>query len=188
MAQSWRSGRGGGDARVARPLDESGLERAALRYVERYATTRAKLAAYLQRKVRERGWAGADPPAIEAIVERFAGLGYVDDAAFADARAASLTRRGYGPRRVAASLKAAGIRGEDGAAAQQIAVDKAWEAALLYARRRRLGPFGAPSDDPRVREKALASLIRAGHDFGIARQILDLDPADVPEWAKVNPS
>lgn len=188
MAQTWRSGGSRGGARPVRPLDDSGLERAALCYVERYATTRAKLAAYLNRKVRERGWAGETPPAIEGIVDRFSALGYVDDAAFAEARSASLTRRGYGVRRVAASLLAAGIATEDGAVARQMAVDKAWDAAIAFARRRRIGPFGAHSDDPGVREKALAALIRAGHDFGIAREILDLDPADVPEWAKVNRS
>ena len=41
------------------PLDQPALERAALRYVERYATTRAKLVAYLTRKLRERGADGA---------------------------------------------------------------------------------------------------------------------------------
>ncbi|HYZ48955.1 MAG TPA: RecX family transcriptional regulator, partial [Sphingomonas sp.] len=58
MAQSWRSGPGAGRARGAAPLDAPALERFALRYVERYATTRARLADYLSRKLRERGWAG----------------------------------------------------------------------------------------------------------------------------------
>lgn len=38
------------------PLDPARLERLALRYVERFATTRVKLTRYLERKVRERGW------------------------------------------------------------------------------------------------------------------------------------
>src|SRR5688572_30188546 len=105
---------GRGERRTAPPLDEGSLERLALRYAERYATSRAKLARYLLRKTRERGWRGAtDAPPIEAIVARMAGLGYVDDSAFATARAATLTRRGLGARRVAADLKAAGIGEED---------------------------------------------------------------------------
>ena len=71
------------------PLDAAALERLALRYVERYATTRAKLAAYLARKLRERGSADAMPD-IEGLVERFANLGYVDDRAFGEMRAAAM--------------------------------------------------------------------------------------------------
>ena len=83
MAQTWRSRRGDGEARQPRPLDDAGLERLALRYVERYATSRARLSAYLGRKLRERGWAGSDAPPVEALTDRLAELRYVDDAAFA---------------------------------------------------------------------------------------------------------
>ena len=48
-----------------------------------------------------------------ALVERMAALGYVDDRAFAAARAAALGRRGYGERRVGEALRAAGIDEED---------------------------------------------------------------------------
>ena len=59
-------------------LDRPALERLALRYVERFATTRGRLTDYLRRKIRERGWDGemADPA---AIAERMAELGYIDD-------------------------------------------------------------------------------------------------------------
>jgi regulatory protein len=186
VAQSWRSGRGGAKARASRPLDPAALERFALRYVERYATTRAKLATYLNRKIRERGWEGETPPAVEAIVARFAELGYVDDAAFAVARGASLTRRGYGVRRVSATLKAAGIDEEDAAPAEEAAREDAFAAALTFARRKRIGPFAAGSPDPAGRQKALAAMLRAGHDFGISREIIDRAPGDVPDWTSVN--
>ena len=76
--------------RTPPPLDRRALEDLALRYVARFATTRGKLAEYLARKVRERGWDGpaaADPA---AIADRMAELGYIDDRAFAEARARSL--------------------------------------------------------------------------------------------------
>lgn len=181
MAQSWRSRRTDPDARRPRPLDAAALERIALRYVERYATTRAKLAAYLDRKIRERGWEGEEAAGVEALVGRMAALGYVDDAAFASSRAAGLTRRGYGLRRVAQSLKAAGIGEEDAAAAQAAAREQAWEAALTFARRRRIGPFAAAAPDRPTREKALAAMLRAGHDLAIARRIVGSEPGYVPE-------
>ena len=181
MAQTWRSGRTAGKASQARPLDAPALERLALRYVERYATTRARLGNYLIRKLKERGWAGDAAPAIEPLVERFAALGYVNDAGFAAQRAASLTRRGYGVRRVSASLKAAGIEESDAAEAEEAARADAWQTALAFARRKRIGPFAAGVADRPAREKALAAMIRAGHDFATARRIVDLPPGSVPE-------
>ncbi|MFD1612490.1 regulatory protein RecX [Sphingomonas tabacisoli] len=181
MAQSWRSRRSDGEARAPRPLDGAALERLALRYVERYATTRAKLAAYLRRKLKERGWAGDDAPDVDALVERFASLRYVDDASFATARAASLTRRGYGPRRVAASLKAAGIDTDDAAEAREAAEAAAWDAALAFARRKKIGPFAAAEPDRAGREKAFAALLRAGHDVVTARRIVQSAPGSVPQ-------
>ncbi|HEU0135589.1 MAG TPA: RecX family transcriptional regulator, partial [Allosphingosinicella sp.] len=67
------------DKRPRPALDGDGLERLGLFYAGRYATTRAKLAAYLRRKLKERGWSGEGEPPVERLVERFASLGYVDD-------------------------------------------------------------------------------------------------------------
>ncbi len=86
------------------PLDGEALERLALLYAGRYATTRARLAGYLKRKLSERGWAGEKEAPVAALVERLAGLGYVDDRAFAASRAAALGRRGYGERGVRQAL------------------------------------------------------------------------------------
>jgi regulatory protein len=163
------------------PLDAETLERAALFYAGRYATTRARLKTYLVRKLRERGWAGQGEPPVERLTERMAALGYVDDRAFASARAASLSRRGYGPRRVDAALRAAGIAEADMGDAREIASAEAWTAALRFAERRKLGPF-APAPGERVaRDKAFAAMLRAGHPAAIARKILAARPGEIPE-------
>ncbi len=152
------------------PLDEPRLRDLALRYVGRYATSEAKLRRYLARKLFERGWAGEGAAPVEAIVARLAELGYVDDRGFAEARARGLTGRGFGARRVAADLGAAGIArdlaGEVSAAADADA------AALAFARRRRLGPFDpAPPDRDRHR-KQIAAMLRAGHEMSVVRRVL----------------
>jgi len=175
MAMSHDRGR-----RVKQPLDGPALEQAALFYAGRYATTRAKLAAYLGRKVRERGWAEAQPPPIEALVERLAALGYVDDRAFASARAGALSRRGYGARRVVEALRAAGVGEEDGAEARVTAEAGSWEAALRFAERRKIGPFSAAEADRPAREKAFAAMLRAGHAPGLARRIVAARPGEIP--------
>ena len=180
MAQRWRVTRR--KPRKPRPpLDADSLKELGLSYVGRYATTRAKLARYLARKVYERGWEGEDEPPIEALTERFAELGYVDDAAFAESRARSLTQRGYGPRRVEQALYGAGIEAKDGATAIEDAEAKAWRAADIFARKRRIGPYAAePLEEDRKR-KALAAMVRAGHAFPMARRFVDAAPGQVPE-------
>lgn len=166
--------------RAKPPYDDQALERTALFYAGRYATTRARLAAYLQRKLRERGWAGAGAAPVDALVARMAELGYVDDGAFASARAESLSRRGYGVRRIVTALRAAGIGEEDSAPARERAAAAGWEAALRYAERRRIGPFAAaPPDRDRI-EKALAAMLRAGHRFDMAQRIVRAPPGKIP--------
>lgn len=167
--------------RTAPPIGAAKLQELALAYAGRYATTRARLAAYLKRKVRERGWEGAPGPDIEGLVERMAALGYVDDRAFADAKAAALGRRGYGPRRIDATLRAAGISDADAEEARDAARENAWDAALGFARRKRIGPFAAQPHDLPAREKAFAAMLRAGHQPAHARRIVQAAPGEVPD-------
>jgi regulatory protein len=161
-------------------LDTESLERLALFYAGRYATTRAKLGAYLTRKIGERGWRGEGQPEIDRLVERFAELGYVNDRAFASARGAALQRRGYGERRLDQALHAAGIGAEDGADAKEQAQSGAWDAALRFAERKRIGPFAITEPDRVSRQKAFAALIRAGHPMDVARKLLQFRAGEVP--------
>ena len=158
------------------PLDSRRLEELALRYVGRYATTRAKLIAYLGRKIRERGWQEQREPDLERIATRFSDLGYVDDAAYALAKSRALSSRGYGKRRLDDKLRLAGVREDDSAAARDHADDSAVAAALRFARRRKIGPFASGERDAKQREKAIAAMIRAGHAFALARTIADMPP------------
>lgn len=168
------------EGRKSRALDAKGLESLALRYVGKYATTRAKLRDYLLRKVDEAEWTGETTPDVNGLVGRIAELGYVDDRAFAEQRAAALGRRGYGARRISIALRAAGIEAEDGEDALAFAQARALDAALALARRRRLGPYAEHPADRSARERAITILVRAGHDPALARRIASSDPGEIP--------
>lgn len=159
------------------PLDRPALERLALRYVERFATTRGRLTDYLTRKIRERGWDGepADPA---AIAERFAERGYIDDRAYGEAKAGAMARRGLGARRVAGALHQAGVTGDDAAAIAPGIEERAVDAALAFARRRRIGPYADGAADRPVREKQIGAMLRAGHSPALARRIVHMAPGD----------
>ena len=158
------------------PIDAKRLEELALRYVERYATSRAKLIQYLARKLRERGWSGDGEPNLDTLADRFSALGYVDDAAYALAKSRALAGRGYGRRRLDDKLRLAGIGDDDAAEAREHADGEAVEAALRYAERRRIGPFAATESDPKQRQKAIAAMVRAGHSYGIASRLARMAP------------
>jgi len=166
-----------------RPIDAARLDELALAYVARFATSRAKLEGYLRRKLRERGWAGEAEPPVAALVERLAAAGYVDDAAFARARAGSLLRRGYGQRRVSQALGAAGIDA-DLREAVSPGQGAARRAALAMAKRRGFGPFGPAMPERAVREKQIAAMLRAGHPLDSARELVDAPSREAAEqWA-----
>ena len=192
-------GSGASGRKIKKPpwrLDQAALRDLALSYVARFATTGAKLETYLARKLRERGVAeGADGRAeeidIPAVVTRMVELGYVDDDAYARMRSRDLAERGYGARRIEQSLWAAGV---DEHVRADNALDEAAgrNSAVRFAQKRRLGPFagrhaaddGDATQKRRAREKAIAAMLRAGHQLAHARFILDAaDVSEVEEWA-----
>lgn len=160
--------------RAPRPLDARQLEELALAYVARFATSAGKLADYLKRKLRERGWEGEHAPDVAAVVGRMVALRYVDDAVFARAKGQGLLRRGYGARRIGQTLGAAGI-GEDLREEGLGSARERREAALVLARKRRFGPFGrdGASHDPATRQKQVTAMLRAGHPLASARAMVD---------------
>lgn len=185
-----RAGKQYGERRARpRPIDARQLDEMALAYVARFATSAGRLGAYLTRKIRERGWAGDDAADVAATVARLVGLGYVDDAGFAQARGAGMLRRGLGARRIGETLT------RDGIAAPLVAEASGTEhqrrrAALSLAQRRRLGPFGRGSEslretppDQATRAKQVATMVRAGHPLAFARALVEArDIAAAQEW------
>jgi regulatory protein len=166
--------------KLAPPLNNEKLRGLALHYAGRYATTRGKLSTYLSRKIRERGWIEGEPfPDISGLADQFAELGYVDDALYAEGRARSLARRGFGERRLEQDLRAAGIEDKDSETAREHAAIERVSAALALARRKRIGPFAVEPTTPEKRQKQLAMMLRSGHDFALARRIIDAEPGEV---------
>ncbi len=168
---------------IRRPLDSVRLEQLALAYVARFATSAAKLDGYLKRKLRERGWDGETEAPVAALVAKFVAAGYIDDEAFARSRSSGLLRRGYGQRRIAQALGAAGID-EAVRAAVRPGEPQQRRAALAMASKRRFGPFGAEPPDRDRREKQIAAMLRAGHRLDSARELVNAASiAAAEDWA-----
>lgn len=163
------------------------LERSALFYLERFASSSENLRRVLMRRVdasaKEHGTDREEGARfIDALIERYQRAGLLDDAAYADARVASLHRRGLSDRAIAMKLRQKGVPGDLierslEAQREELRADGAdpnWEAAMNYARRRRIGPFRKTARQEN-RDRDLAALGRQGFDYETARRIVDAE-------------
>lgn len=180
-----RAKRGGKQPRKVSP---DYLERAALHYLERYASSSANLRRVLLRKVDLSARAhGTDPEEgrrwVDALIGRYRDSGLLDDKGYAEMKAAGLQRRGGSTRSIRMKLSAKGVDADliDGAVAGLEGAEEGeadLAAAVAYARRRRLGPFRPGNDRAARRDKDLAALARAGFDFETAKRVVDAADED----------
>jgi regulatory protein len=178
-------------AKVPGKITPSYLENAALHYLERFASSSANLRRVMLRKI-DRSiahWGGAREDhlaQLDAVIAKLARLGYLDDAAYAEAKVRALHRQGKGTRTIRATLAAKGVGTEEAVAAlDTLAEDVAepdFAAAVRLAKKRRLGPFRRDGRAD-ARNKDLAALARAGFDFDTCRRVIDAESAEVLEQA-----
>ena len=101
-----------------------------------------KLTDYLRRKIRERGWGGEAAPDPDGAGRTLADLGYIDDRAFAEARAAAMgAARAGRAARDARRCARPGSTSEDAEAVAPAIEETRGRSALAFARRKRIGPF-----------------------------------------------
>lgn len=178
-------GRGPRPARAPRRITADYLQRAALHYLERYSAPAAQLRRVLARKIAVSCRHHGDDPALheaalDDVIARCQSSGLIDDRRFAEARAATLRRRGQSSRSVAIKLTAKGVARDlasefaSGDAKDEIA------AAHIAARRRRLGPWRREQDRATSRQKDLATLARLGFSYAVARAVIDGDAESAP--------
>ena len=172
-------------------LDAALLERWALAYLGRFASSAENLRRVLLRRVRRHG-AGADEqpersgPLIDALIARYLEAGLLDDMAYAAARAQARHRRGESLSRIRAGLAAKGIAAPVAAAAvgglREAVRETDLVAACAFARRRRLGPYRRGIAD---RSRDLAAFARAGFGRREAEAVLACpDPEAVEALAR----
>ena len=152
--------------RLGRAADQEAAVRAALRILEMRSYARADLGRRLVKRGHARG-------AVAAALEEVAGLGLLDDAAFARSYAETRAGRGRGPMRVRRDLLSMGVGREeiDAALATQWP-DGAEDAALpLQLATRRAAQLG---DLPRPvkRRRLLAYLVRRGFSGRTVNQVV----------------
>ncbi|WP_420332417.1 regulatory protein RecX [Roseibium sp.] len=154
------------------------LTRSAVHYLERYSSSENNLRKVLERRVLKAcRYHDRDPSdfagMIDTVVRKCTGSGLVDDRTYAETKTASLRRRGGSRRKIEAQLAHKGVDRETiQSVLDDVSVSEE-DAAGVYARRRRLGPFRNDADRQARRERDLAAMCRAGFSFDIAVRVID---------------
>ena len=181
--------RKGKPRRKPKPATAERLRKAALSYIDRYATSAANLHEVLMRRVR-RSTRLHDTDMEEAtrwaddIVADFVKRKLVNDRLYAENRAASLHRSGASRRKIEMSLKIKGVGSADIANALETLADAnpdaEFTAACRHAQRRRLGPWRR-DDRAARRDRDLAAMARAGFGYRMASNVIDAPDTEALE-------
>jgi regulatory protein len=155
------------------------LEGAALRYLERFDCSVARLKKVLSERVAKAARAGVEgaaegPAIIEQILQRYQESGLLNDQRFATGFAERQRDRGGSRRVIEQKLRARGVSSETVAQLLPRSASAASElsAAQAFARRRRLGPHRKPETREEYRRKDLMAMARAGFDYDTASRVI----------------
>lgn len=142
-------------------------------------------------------------PVIETEIARLVSAGLVDDARFAEMKSRAGLEKGMGSRRILRDLERKGVDSDTAIDAlkeaqrevtgtlgrdlmdEDVARSAEWEAATIFARKKRIGPFRTAPDaeDYDTRRKIWAreagKMARAGFGVDLIREILAADPEDL---------
>jgi regulatory protein len=165
--------------RPAPPISAGYLAAVTLRYLAQRSTSASHLRRLLMERVRRSPTPAEQAvPLVDAEIARLERLGLLDDARYARSVVRSRHARGTSASGIKAALREKGVAGElVELALEELAEDGGdpqWEAALVWARKRRLGPWSSGEPTPELRAKQLARMGRAGFPYEVARRVLAL--------------
>ena len=175
------------------------LTNKAFHYLGRYASTSSRFETIL-RKFAQRKLGRADPvllnKIIQEVTESCVRLGYIDDEAFIRSQFRQGLRSGFSQRRILLKLAQRGISRDLAEAVMYEQTSRAADqrdselaAALIYARKKSVGPYSRAELHPKDNQRHLARLARNGFAFDVAKQVMALPSADAADelLSKINP-
>ena len=167
------------------------LTNKAFHYLGRYASTSSRLKTIL-RKFAQRKLTRAEPALLEQMIqevtESCVRLGYIDDEAFIRSQFRQGLRSGFSQQRILLRLTQKGISRDLAEAVMDEQTSRAaykkdseLAAALIYARKKSVGPYSRAELPPEDNQRNLARLTRNGFTFDVAKQVMALPSADAAD-------
>lgn len=180
------------------PIPE--MEEAAIAYLARYSNTETGLRRVLEGRLRR--WVmrvkkqGMDESEINDVVNRLQDsitdvikkmkkIGAVDDESYAQQKTSSLIRTGNSKNAIRTKLLSKGVNQDIIQSALEVVsgTDSELFAGLIYARKRRIGPFKLQNKEitDEDKRKAQMRMIRAGFSSNIIRELFQLSHSEAEE-------
>ena len=173
-------------------ITETYLHNAGLYYLERFASSSGNFREVMLRKVKRSCMFHTDQDhekcaaMVDTLVEKFISSGLLDDTIYTRGKVSSLRRRGKSARSIQTYLRAKGlppalIKQElDRYNEEHHTTDKdaEYQAALTFARKKRIGPFRGDKDEDI--QKELGRLARAGFSYDTSRSVLNYKSEEDP--------
>ena len=167
------------------------LTNKAFHYLGRYASTSSRLETIL-RKFAQRKLDRADPALLDQIIrevtENCVRLGYIDDEAFIRSQFRQGLRSGFSQRRILLKLAQRGISRDLAGNVMDEQTSRPADqrnselaAALIYARKKSVGPYSRAEHHPEDSQRHLARLARNGFAFDVAKQVMALPSANAAD-------
>ena len=161
------------------------LKNIALYYLQRFDSSSENLRQVLLRRIKK--YARNNPDFnqqeafewVENIIASFFRVGYLDDTRFAEAKIIEYLNMGKSTRYIKLKMKEKGV--DEKTVNMILSISKIDEetAAINFIRKKKIGPFRLNEQQRKLyRQKDLATIIRAGFDYELAKHIVDMKMFD----------
>lgn len=161
-------------------ITQTYLENAGAYYLQRFSASVGQFRKVMERKInlscRDHPEQDKEQlaPILDAVVQKFENLGYLNDRNYAQILVNALVQKGASQTRISMTLRQKGLTPD---MIENVMPERSRDdeklSALLWAKKKRLGAYAT-----RVREnekqKSMASLARAGFDYDIANWVTNL--------------
>jgi len=168
-------------------ITESYLHNSGLYYLERYSSSVENFRSVMMRKIQRSCREHTDQKIGECknqlndLIEKFIRVGLLDDGTYTRSIINAKRRQGKSVRAIQTYLRSKGVSSD---IIEQMLADYSddhnktaaeieFESALIFARKKRLGPYRTSEDFDS--QKELARLARAGYSYDTARRVLEND-------------
>ena len=181
------------ERKIPKRITADYLRNSGLYYLQRFAASRAGFEKVMLRKVKKSCHHHTDQNyqdcvlMVRTVADDFERAGLLNDTVFARGLATSLRRAGKSSKAVRYKMTLKGLPDEIAESALRThdeehhanTTEADIKAAVILARRKKMGPF-APADHDKT-ERMIATLARAGFSYGIAQKILSMNLSDAEE-------
>lgn len=156
------------------------LRNIALYYLERYETSVENLRYVLRKRIDKYAFVNKDYSPeqayqwVEEVIDECVSHNFVSDERFTEFKVNSYLRAGKSRRYIEQKLKAKGIDEQIVNRAFDNTEYSEYDTALNFARKKKIACFRVSDDERKeMRQKDLATLVRAGFNYDVASEILN---------------